>query len=80
MNSNEETKTCPICGKNFEWFEAVYCPYCGIDLHNYCTNTECEENPTNHHHEYNAHLDNDFKYCPVCGSKTTYFDFLSKED
>lgn len=75
MNDTDEI-ICPNCGFSDHLKNASFCQNCGIELHNYCTDPECEKNSVCDV-EYSS-LPNDAKYCPYCGSKTTYFDFLDK--
>lgn len=69
---------CVNCGFTEHLNEAEYCQNCGIELRNFCPDDECEANNV-HDIEYSS-LPNNAKYCPYCGSKTTYFEYLSKND
>lgn len=68
---------CPKCKCSIDWGEPIFCPYCKLELQNYCTNQECE------HFEYSDYnsekLHSDFKYCPECGTETSYFNFLTND-
>lgn len=66
---------CPKCGFSNHISDAKYCQNCGIELLNFCTNPDCDVNqvPSD---EYAA-IPFDAKYCPYCGSKSTYFDYLN---
>lgn len=74
MSEKMNNIVCPKCGFDDHLDDAKFCQSCGIELLNFCTNPECE---TNHlpSEEYQA-IPCDAKYCPYCGSLSTYFDFL----
>lgn len=67
--------TCVKCGLSEHLDDAKFCQNCGLELLNFCTNSDCDNNhmPTD---EYQA-IPHDAKYCPTCGSKSTYYDFLN---
>lgn len=75
---NNSNLICVNCGFSEHLDDALYCQNCGIDLSNFCSNDDCEINNVTEP-EY-ATLPNNAKYCPYCGSKTTYFEYLSKND
>ena len=75
MDNDVSTLPCANCGFSEHLQYSDYCQNCGIDLCNYCTNQQCES--SNCEKEYS--LPHDAKYCPYCGNKTTYFDFLSSD-
>ena len=77
---NNDKSTCVCCNKSFEWIDATHCPYCGTSIFNHCTNPNCEMCPTNNHHEPEWSLKWNFKFCPECGSKSTFHDFLQESD
>ena len=66
---------CPKCGFSDHLDDANYCQNCGIELFNFCTNCDCDTN-AQPSPEYQA-IPFNAKYCPYCGSKSTYFDYLS---
>lgn len=70
--------SCINCGFSEHINDAEYCQNCGISLKNFCMDNNCEANNVESI-EYAA-LPNDAKYCPYCGQKTTYFEYLSKSD
>lgn len=70
---------CPKCHETIDCENPLHCPFCGICLNNYCTNTECEYCDRNIHHEYEDTLKHTYKFCPSCGSKTTFFSFLTDD-
>lgn len=65
---------CYKCGHSEHLEDADFCQNCGMELLNFCTNSECDtfKLPA----EYKA-IPRDAKYCPYCGSKSTYFDYLN---
>lgn len=75
MNSN--IITCPKCGFTDHIEGSHYCQSCGIELLNFCTNELCEVNelpsPEDQSIPHNA------KYCPYCGSKSTFYEYLDFE-
>lgn len=69
---------CPKCKLDIEWIDPLFCPYCKLELQNYCTNQNC----VYFEYENNDDLEklhSDFKYCPECGTKTSYFNFLTDD-
>ena len=76
----QKESTCPKCHKTFTWDQSDYCPYCGIFLSNTCTNSDCEMNSHNSSFEDSWGFPNDYKFCPECGSKTTFHDFLQEQN
>lgn len=79
MNANDEI-TCIKCNKTFSWVDAYYCPYCGFNLFNSCTNPECEMCPSNLNFEDGWALKWNYKFCPECGSKSIFHDFIDETD
>lgn len=69
---------CSKCGFSSHVECAHFCQNCGIELLNFCTNPDCETNELPSE-EYQA-IPNDAKYCPYCGSKSTYFDYLNNSE
>lgn len=78
--NNDSSIMCVCCKRTFDWSNANNCPYCGTSTFNYCTNTDCEMCPSNVHYEENWTLKWNFKFCPECGSKSTFHDFLEESD
>lgn len=64
---------CVNCGQNEHLEDAVYCQKCGVNLLNYCSNKNCEI----YGQEF-PFLPRNALYCPYCGEKTTYYDYLNK--
>lgn len=56
-------KDCPICENEETHIEGEYCIICGNPLVNTCSNEECS-------HQI---LPSNARYCPVCGSETTFY-------
>lgn len=75
--SNNNQIICPNCNSSISWADANFCPYCGVELFNYCTNPECEMCTENPGYEEDWTLHKDYKFCPECGAKSTFYDFLS---
>lgn len=69
---------CCKCGYNDNLEEASFCQNCGIELLNFCTNPDCDTNelPSK---EYQA-IPSNAKYCPYCGAKSTYFEYLNNSE
>lgn len=78
--SKNNSFICPKCRANIDWIDPLFCPYCDTILNNYCTNNECDMCIDSVSHEEDFVLHQDFKFCPDCGAKTLYYDFLSLED
>lgn len=55
---------CPKCGNEVEFYEVNYCPNC------------CPNGPTNPYDE----LDDDDKYCTICGGKTVLYDYIVSQE
>lgn len=80
MNSENEETICVKCNKSFTWYDALYCPYCGFSIFNTCTNPECNMCVENPDYDENTSLKWNYKFCPDCGSKSTFHDYLTDED
>ena len=80
MNNTDDERICIYCKRNLDYDDAAYCPYCGYKLFNYCTNSECEMCPDNIHHEDDWTLKWNYKFCPECGSPSTFHDFIDEND
>lgn len=78
MSDSKNDFICPNCGFADHLSDANFCQNCGIELLNFCTNPDCETNQMPSA-DYQA-IPSDAKYCPYCGSKSTYFDFLSNSE
>lgn len=63
---------CVNCQHDNHLSDAVYCQNCGIELLNYCTNADCQS-----YTEEIACLPRNASFCPYCGEKTTYYDYLT---
>lgn len=67
---------CPNCGLDDHEEDAIFCEKCGIALTNYCSEQNCEAN--NHDDPKLCALRPTALYCPYCGSKSTFFEYLNK--
>ena len=56
-------KECPICQNEETDIDGEHCIICGIPLVNICSNEDCAY----------QHLPSNARYCPICGSKTTFY-------
>lgn len=76
---------CPKCDAEDLKEHYVYCPYCSAFIHNVCLGLDHEDyydnrgdyrNPTilemNRDNGCDGYLDGSFRYCPSCGSSTSY--------
>ena len=60
---------CPNCGFEDHLDEEVkFCQECGIYLINNCSNDQCETN----NNDEKFSLPNNAKFCPYCGSISTF--------
>ncbi len=61
---------CPKCGFKSHVEEAEFCQECGTYLLNRCTNEQCTSNQVD---VYGFEgVPTDAKFCPYCGSETTF--------
>lgn len=63
LDGNSKAKVCPICGNN-DVMGGNYCQICGTHIRNYCTNDQCLGAEG---------LRGNARFCPYCGSETTFF-------
>lgn len=75
---NMENVPCVKCGFSEHLSDAVFCQNCGIQLRNYCPDDRCEVNNVDNI-DYAA-LPSNALYCPYCGTETTFFEYLSKDN
>ena len=75
-----KNQKCAFCDFEFEWIDSIFCPNCGNRLANVCTNAECEMNPNNENFDTQLCFPRNYKYCPECGSETTYSKALVSEE
>jgi hypothetical protein len=63
---------CTNCGFSDHHYNANFCSYCGEKLieKNLCLNEDCRNSKIEH-----CHIDNDSKYCNLCGSLTVIGEF-----
>ena len=88
MNEQKTPLRCPSCEAEHLDDNFQYCPYCSTFLHNVCLGNEQNkfsqtfEGPVEltlvERFERNdcskEFLDGGFRYCPTCGSKTSFFE------
>lgn len=77
-DSKTNILTCKKCNHKIdcnEYPEPSFCPNCGFPTNNYCSN--CYPNGAEDEMEY---LNNDDKFCYICGSKTLYYDVLMNKE
>lgn len=63
---------CVKCQHNNHLSDATYCQNCGIELLNFCTNDDCPS-----YSDEISYLPKDASFCPYCGEKTTYYEYLN---
>ena len=61
---------CPNCGFDEHIEDASYCQECGIYLINTCTNDMCDFNNGD-----SVPLPYDAKFCPICGTESSFKSF-----
>ena len=69
---------CYVCGFENHEDGAEFCEECGSEIYNYCSSSNCKRNRENGDQPCNQTA----KFCPSCGSKTTFFlaGYLDDED
>ncbi len=78
MSNNKNV--CHFCNFEFKWDNAKHCPNCGKILINHCEDPFCEISFKDGDSKNEIiELPNNFKFCPSCGAKTTYFNYLSDD-
>lgn len=60
---------CIKCGFSEHEERAIHCQMCGTELHNYCSNPKCTLNDEG---DEPLPCSSTAKYCPWCGSETTF--------
>lgn len=63
LNDYGKTTVCPVCKNENTNIEGNYCQICGTHIANICTNHTCSNN---------INLPPDARYCPFCGSETSF--------
>lgn len=66
LDDNLKPFKCPICDNEQLVLDGDYCQICGTYLFNECTHQNYDIDCKS------GHLDGDARYCPYCGSVTTY--------
>lgn len=67
MNENSKAVRCPICDNEEVPSEGEYCPICGIELVNRCSNVDSYGNGCGALAAGNA------RHCLLCGAETTFY-------
>lgn len=67
---------CPKCHTEAPSEDDSYCMICGTYLYNYCSDSSCPSNDAEQ--DELCRLPRHALYCPVCGSKTTFFEHLQQ--
>lgn len=67
---NLKTKSCPKCTNHDCLEDDDYCFLCGAFLLNYCSDGNCTMNDNRDGEK--TELPPNYRYCPVCGSATTF--------
>ena len=62
---NGKVKICPVCHNEETEIEGDYCQICGISLRNKCSDYRCDNNDT---------LPTNARFCPICGSVSTFYN------
>lgn len=62
LDGNAKAVICPKCANENIQPGDMFCKICGLYLYQQCTNVECDCTP-----------DSNARYCPTCGSKTTFY-------
>lgn len=60
---------CSGCKKEFDSNNGHFCPYCGFNNHNFCTNKDCENSK--------VELQDFVLYCQKCGRSTSLNEKLN---
>lgn len=63
LDGHSKAKVCPVCG-NDDVMGGDYCQVCGKHIRNYCVNDQCQGADG---------LQGNARFCPYCGSETTFF-------
>ncbi|MBP1044888.1 ImmA/IrrE family metallo-endopeptidase [Enterococcus sp. BWM-S5] len=84
-NENRTPLKCPRCEYESLEDKFNYCPMCSIRIHNECLGSEKDKFEEDHHGNWTerpiheriqygcgGYLDGGFRYCPHCGSETSY--------
>ena len=63
LNEKHKARVCPECQNENTNIEGDYCQICGTHIVNKCTNPNCD-----------VTLDGSSRFCPFCGSESTFFE------
>lgn len=69
MDDNNKPLLCPRCNNEQLPDNGEYCQICGLQIYNVCLDRANNFNSTC---SYDGYLDGDARYCPYCGTQTTY--------
>lgn len=87
-NENDTPIKCPRCGAEELEDDYTYCPWCAVYLHNVCLGGEENRFVEDYRGDWveksldaqyqddsscSGFLDGGFRYCPKCGSETSYY-------
>ncbi|MEK4148964.1 ImmA/IrrE family metallo-endopeptidase [Robertmurraya sp. FSL W8-0741] len=72
VDANGRALACPQCGNEELNYNGAHCKICGVNVVNKCTNVE--EWNGEIQWECGTILDGNARYCPNCGSKSTFFE------
>lgn len=70
LDEQGRARECPVCHNTELTDSGTFCVICGNQLTNMCTNNETAPFSCSN----SAPLPGHARYCPVCGSKSTFFD------
>ncbi|WP_018934471.1 ImmA/IrrE family metallo-endopeptidase [Gracilibacillus lacisalsi] len=73
VNQEGKAIVCPVCSNEETNIEGDYCTQCGTYIVNKCSVTDVDWND-NEYHTCPDPLPGNIRYCPSCGSKTTFLE------
>jgi len=77
---NRKLKICPKCGNEETNIEGIYCQICGVLLINYCDDRTLGNAFPDDYEPCGAEVPVNARYCPKCGSRTTFYNDGLLED
>jgi len=78
--SNRKLKVCPRCGNEETNIEGFYCQICGALLVNYCDDRDSNNVFSAKDMPCGSEVPVNARYCPKCGSRTTFYNDGLLED
>lgn len=69
QDENHRPIVCPRCNNEQLPESGEFCQICGLRIYNICSDRDNTFDPSC---SYTGYLDGDARYCPYCGSKTSY--------